>query len=884
MADLPSGTVTLLFSDIEGSTSLLARLGSSYGDALSGQRRILRAAWASHEGTELGTEGDSFFVAFPTAQKAVTAAVQAQRALAAYAWPSGEHVQVRIGIHTGSPKVLDGGYVGMDVHRAARVAAAAHGGQVLLTAATAELVGADVPEAVGLRDLGRHRLKDIPTAEHVFQLAIDGLQVDFPALRSLGAASRLPVPATPLVGRGGEITELMELLRSPDVRLVALTGSGGSGKTRLAIGVARRMMEAFPDGVYFVALAAVTTPEVMWTSIAEVLDLPPDARNPAGIFAHVEHRSALFVLDNLEQLSAADRVLAQLLSAGPGVVVLATSRRPLYVAGEHDHPVPGLEVPATRDLDPAEIGGAAQLFVQHAKMVRPGFALTAENAADVVEVCRLLDGLPLAIELVAARSRLLSPRALLARMDDVLDVAANSTQVPGRHRTLRDTIAWSYDLLAPDEQSFFRQLGVFVGGADVDAIQALTAPVGSPDRSDPLDLVAVLVDASLVTVTESADGEPRIGMLDTIRMFARDELTSTGELETVRERHARVYLDVVEQLGPRLGSDQYSEARAGLEIEHANVREALGWAARSETSGGATANRSLLGLRLCAAMDPFWRVNSYFVEGRRWVEEVIERADGRDGPELAGCLSLLASLLVPLAKNDRAQERAAESVSMWRRIGGDDAGLSSALRVLALSEEHLGHPDAARPAYEEALQAARASGDRVLEQRTLGYLATFESIEHNDARSLELDTQALAMAREVGDPGAQVVYQHNMACTLRLMGRLQDADDQMRDVIPQALTMSEPAELAVLAEDYAGVVAELGHHGLAVRLLGAADAMRERLSTPRPDWQEAEIAEAIAKSRAALDPLEWDQAYRAGRCAAIDAALSEAVAELTWAG
>jgi class 3 adenylate cyclase len=295
--------VSLLFSDIEGSTVLLSRLGPAYAEALDGHRRVLRKAWASHGGTELGTEGDSFFVVFPTAGAAVSAAAQGQRELAAYPWPGGERVRVRIGIHTGSPSVHDGEYVGMDVHRAARIASSAHGGQVVVSSVTADLARGGLPDGVGLRDLGSHQLKDIPVPEHLFQATIDGLQTDFASLKTLGTASSLPVPATSLVGRDGELAELSALLQSPGVRLVTLIGPGGSGKTRLAIAVAQRLVGLFPDGVFFVPLASVTSADVMWTSIAEVLDVPPKGRIPPGFFNYVAHRSALFVLDNLEQLS-----------------------------------------------------------------------------------------------------------------------------------------------------------------------------------------------------------------------------------------------------------------------------------------------------------------------------------------------------------------------------------------------------------------------------------------------------------------------------------------------------------------------------------------------------------------------------------------------------
>ena len=683
MAELPTGTVSLVFSDIERSTALLARLGPAYAEALDAQRHLLRDAWASHQGVELGTEGDSFFVAFATALDAVAATVQAQRALAGFAWPAGERVRIRMGVHTGTPTPHDGGYVGMDVHRAARIAAVAHGGQVVVSEATARLL----PETadVTLRDLGLHQLKDLREPEHLFQLDIAGLETEFEAVRSLGAVTNLPVPATPLVGRDGELGELTHLLGTPEVRLVTLTGPGGSGKTRLAVAVARQLVSAFPDGVYFVPLAAVTTPDEMWTAIGEVLGVPPEGRIPPGFFSHVAHRSALFVLDNLEQLPAADTVVSQLLVEAPQAVVIATSRRPLHVAGEHEHPVPTLELPAGSGLDDGEASGAVQLFVQHARMVRPSFTLSQQNAADVAEVCRRLDGLPLAIELAAARSKLLSPRALLTRLDQALELGDAGVDRPARQQTLRDTIAWSYDLLDAAHQSLFRRLGVFGGGADLDAIAAVSS---SPaEELDPLELLSGLVDASLTVVTEELDGEPRIGLLETIRAYALDRLAEAGELHEVRFAHAHHFLAVAHELTrPTHGSvEGVLPGRRMLEVELDNFREALAWAFRAD--GSTTESR--LGVALCATLGGLWNHAGYFAESARWLELAIDQAGDEDSPELATCLHALAWLSQGTGKLDRDYQLLTRSVAMWRRLG-DQEGLSLALSRLAAQLQSMG--------------------------------------------------------------------------------------------------------------------------------------------------------------------------------------------------
>lgn len=465
-----------------------------------------------------------------------------------------------MGLDTGTPTIHEGGYVGMDVHRAARIAGAAHGGQVVLSAATAQLVGGCLPDATALRHLGSHQLKDIAQAEHLFQLAIDGLPSDFPPLKTPGAATSLPRPATPLVGRDGELAELTALLSSPDVRLVTLTGPGGSGKTRLAVGVAHQLIERFADG--FVPLAAATSADVIWSSIGEVLDLPPEGRLPPRFFTYVAPPAFLFVLDNLEQLHALDDVVAELLHHAPQVVVIATSRRPLRIPGEYDHAVPPLGLPESGSVEHVEEFGAVRMFIEHAKMAKSSFHLTAGNAAEVAELCRRLDGLPLAIELAAARTKLLSPKALLARLDQALDIsAASGSRVDARQKTLRETIAWSYQLLGPAHQAFFRGLGGFAGGADLDAITAVTADILTD--SDPLDMIGDLLDASLVIVTEDRAGEPRVGMLETIRAYALDELRMAGEFNVVRSAHAVRFLTVVAQLMPQMGGsgDQLLDVR-----------------------------------------------------------------------------------------------------------------------------------------------------------------------------------------------------------------------------------------------------------------------------------------------------------------------------------
>jgi predicted ATPase/class 3 adenylate cyclase len=875
MDALPSGTVSLLFSDIEGSTLLLSRLGADYAKALDGQRRVLRKAWVEHGGTELGTEGDSFFVVFPTAEGAVSAAAQAQRELAAFDWPDAVQVRVRMGVHTGTPAVHDGGYVGMDVHRAARMAASAHGGQVVVSQATAHLVDGSLPIGVQLRDLGSHQLKDLPTTEHLFQLAIDGLPAQFPPLKTLGAASSLPRPVTPLVGRDGELAELSRLLFSREVRLVTLTGPGGSGKTRLAVGLAQQLIERFADGVYFVPLASDTSADVIWTSIGEVLDLPPEGRMPPRLFTHVAPRAVLFVLDNLEQLHGADDVVAELLDHAPQVVVIATSRRPLRIPGEYDHAVPPLELPKSGSVDQVEEFGAVRMFVEHAKMAKSSFHLTEDNTADVVQVCRRLDGLPLAIEVAATRIKLLTPRALLARLDTALDLAAGGHR-PSRQQTLRNTIAWSYQLLTPPQQAFFRRLGVFAGGADLDAVTAVTSDI--LDGADPLDLVAELNDASLTIIAEGADGEPRIGMLETIRSYARDQLQAAGELDKARRIHCEHYRSVAQELSLRIGSAaaQLLDARRRLEVELDNFREALDWALEpGELLGSPSEQQVRMGQTLCAQLCDLWKYGGHYAEARRWCERAVSLQSGPDTAQLGRCLAKLSDIARVQGDIERAREAAMDSVAVWRRLGRKH-GLPESLNVLGRSAMLLGDLRVARSAFAEALSLSEEINDLGQKLTALTHLANMENMEGNFERSVELDKAAAATHLQLGNTMGLLVSYHNIACALRDMGRPEEAHRKMSEQIPQLLRLAGPEGLMTTGEDYGAVLADLGEYQHAIRLLGAVDAMRERNGTPRDLNQQTWIGQSFATARAAMPDKSWDQQYQAGRTMTVEQALTEA--------
>ncbi len=865
------GTVTLLFSDMEGSTALLGRLGQRYGEALSAQRVLMRAAIAGNRGQEMGTEGDSFFVVFEWAGDAVLCCVAAQRALAGHEWPGGVAVRVRMGLHSGEPARHEDGYIGMDVHRAARIAAAAHGGQVVLSDATRLLAASRLPAGVSVRDLGFHRLKDIEAPERIYQLVAPGLPDRFPPLKSLGAQSRLPVPLTPLVGRERDLEQVCAVVARPGVRLVTLTGTGGVGKTRLALAAAASLDQVFRHGVFFVALAAVRDPEVMWKTIADDLDVSGDGPPADAVTRYLADRRALLVLDNLEQLDGAAQVVAGLLAAARGLLVLATSRRPLHLLGEQELPVPPLQVPRdTGSVEQVAACGAARLFVQQAAMVRPGFAVAESNAADIAAICGRLDGLPLAIELAASRARLLAPRALLARLGHSLDLAAADVGRPSRQQTLRNTIAWSYDLLAPGLAGAFRRTGVFAGGCDLDALAAVAAPGPGPGAgTDPLYLAGGLRDVSLITVTDGADGEPRVGMLETIRDYALERLEQAGDLDDARRRHAQYYAGVAERADEQLHSSGPAHLAAldRLEAEHDNLRAALAWSLEEAPAAGpepGDGERAATGLRLVLALARFWYRHGYLLEGRRWLERAIDLAAEDGGAPVAQVALWLGVLLQHQGEFDAALPLFERSLAIWRDLGDRDRE-ARALNSLARTHHHLGNLDTARCLLEDSIAIARQAGGGFALRAALTNLGQTETDAGNFDRATQVLREALMLDREEGDLYAIAVAQQSLAAVSLCAGRAGEARDLLSGMVDYVVSSGDPEFLATTLELSASIAAELGDGPRAALLAGAAEAIRQKLGTPIPLTDAALLERFLAPARAAIPPQEWNAELAAGR-------------------
>jgi predicted ATPase/class 3 adenylate cyclase len=588
---LPSGSVTFLFTDIEGSTRLLEELGETWASALAEHNRLIREGIAAFRGHEVDRQGDAFFIVFEQAADALAAARELQATLAGHPWPGDADLRVRMGIHSGEVTLGPEGYVGVDVHRGARICAAAHGGQVLLSQATLELLGD--PEA---RDLGEHRLKDLTKPVRLYQLLGQGLESEFPPPRSLDATN-LPVQHTPLVDREDEVATTVALIRGDAAKLVTLTGPGGTGKTRIALQTAAELVGAYRDGVFFVPLAPVANAADVESVVALAIGAPVEGN---GLVRFARDRELLLVLDNFEHLLDGVPLVAQLLSESPGLHVLVTSRAPLHLSSEHELPV-----------QPLADQHALALLTERARSARPDFE--PDEAAR--QLCARLEGMPLAIELAAARLKHLTADALLARLNHSLDLLSGGARdLPERQRTLRATIEWSYRLLQSDEQLLFERLSVFAGGWTLVQAEAVCS-LPADDGLDVLDGIASLVDKSLVYWTAAADQEPRYFMHVTIAEYALERLRARGEEDTVRRRHRDHFRDLVESVRPIA---TLSGIRT-LRPERENLRAALGWSI--DAGDGEDA------LRIAYRLWRYWTESGSLREGRRWLDEALAAVD-----------------------------------------------------------------------------------------------------------------------------------------------------------------------------------------------------------------------------------------------------------------
>lgn len=766
--DLPSGEVTLLFTDVEGSTRLLHEVGPErYAMALDAHRGLIRKAFAAYGGVEVDTQGDAFFVAFSSAGDAVAAAVAAQAALAE------TPVSVRMGLHTGTPHLTGDGYVGEDVHLGARIGAAGHGGQVLLSATTRARVDVEV------LDLGEHRLKDFSEPASIFQLGRE----HFPPLKTI-SNTNLPRPPSSFIGREDEVSAVAALLNG-DSRLVTLTGAGGSGKTRLGIEAAAALVPSFKAGVFWVGLATVREAQLVLDAVAQTLGAKED------LASHIGERDMLLLLDNFEQVIEAAADLSRLLQACPNLRLLVTSRELLRIQGEEEYPVLPLAEP-----------DAVALFVQRARI---------EPDEIVAELCGRLDNLPLAVELAAARVRVLSPQQILERISQRLDLLQAGRDADPRQQTLRATIGWSYDLLAADEQQLFAQLGVFAGGCTLAAAEKVV--------DAEIDVLQSLVEKSLVRRTTG-----RFWMLETIREYAALRLDASHEAESIRRRHADYLLDFAEQAWPH-AREQRREWLDRLEAEQPNFRSALDWLESSDT-------QSLL--RLCGALGPLWANRGQQVEGRARLERALA-TDSTPTEARARALIPAAGLALDAGDTDVGRAHAEEALELYNRFR-DDWGVARATGMLGFNFVLEAKWNLARSRFEQAAELFRKAGDIHFTIEMMRRVAWMYEELGDPERARRMHQANYEAARDVG-------REHLAATSLAVLAGFALDGNEPEVALPMLV---ECLDIHLRADDryqalldihrFARAYAQLGAHDTAAQLLAACEALHEELAFRMEPW------------------------------------------------
>jgi predicted ATPase/class 3 adenylate cyclase/Tfp pilus assembly protein PilF len=748
MADLPTGTVTFLFTDIEGSIKLWERDAPAMQAALARHDEILRRTIEERGGYVFKTIGDAFCAAFPTASHALEATLEAQLALLGEDWKQTLPLKVRMALHTGEAEERDGDYFGPPVNRVARLLSVGYGGQVLISLPTREMIRDHLHAGVGVRDLGERRLKDLSRSERVFQLTAPDLPSEFPPLRTLeGRPNNLPVQPTPLVGREREVAEVAQQLLASETRLLTLTGPGGTGKTRLALQAASDLLEGFEDGTFFVPLAALTDPQLVTSAVAAPLGVGEavDRSLEEGIEEHLREKKLLLVLDNFEQVLEGAQLVARLLAACPGLEVLATSRIPLGIYGEREYPVPPLSLPDPEQLPPLERltqYEAVRLFIERARAIKPDFSVTNENAPAVAEICARLDGLPLAIELAAARVKVLTPQMILDRLSDRLKLLTSGARdLPERQRTLRATMEWSHALLDEGEKTLFARLSVFAGGRTFEAIEALCDVEGDLP-GDVLDGVESLVDKSLLREEEGTGGEPRFVMLETVQEYAREKLEQSGEAEELGRRHAQYFYSLAEGEGGTSKGGGRPEWFQLLEDEQDNFRAALSWSLELDEVE--------FGLRLAAALQPFWARRGHYGEGCRWLEAVLAKHGPASAVARAKALNAMGWLAQWQGDIERASNAAEEGLQLSIEEGIETRVTNSLRLLVGFTAEQRADYERATGLFEECLELSRTAGDGWTTAASLLHFGNVAVNQGKNERGVQLYEEAIALCRKAG--------------------------------------------------------------------------------------------------------------------------------------
>jgi predicted ATPase/DNA-binding SARP family transcriptional activator len=859
---LPSGTVTLVATEVEGSAQLLQELGQRYADVLDAERRLLREAFSLHGGREIEWHGDSFLHAFTSVREAVAAAAEAQRRAVEHEWPDAAEVRVRVGIHTGEPALVGERYVGLDVHRVAQIRSASHGGQILVSREARALLG-ELPAGMALRDLGAQRLRDVEEPERLFQLTVPGLRDVFPPPRGLHATN-IAVPASSFVGRERELADLRRLLLDPKVRLVSLTGPGGSGKSRLAIEIASSLLPTFPDGAFVVLLAPIAESGHVLPAIARALSVKEVPGRPLAetLERALAVKELLLLLDNFEHLLAAAVDVATLLDGCPRLKLLVTSRAPLRLSAEHLYEVPPLSLPDLMKPPDPEIlleSEAVRLFVERAKAVKPAFEFDGDSARQAAEICARVDGLPLALELAAARMSVLSPAALLARLDGRLaTLSVGARDRPARQQTLRATLDWSYDLLDSSEQTLLNRLSVFAGGCRIEAAEAIC----DPDAELEIDIfegLSSLVEKSLVR-QEEMHQEPRFSLLETMREYALERLEQEGATEALRRRHAVYYLEIAAQTAPKLGDPDQKLWLDRLETDHDNLRAALAWLRDT--------GEHLAHLRMATVLMRFWFNNDHLVEGRRWLESALRAAPDAPPPLRARALAAAAELTARTGDPGAARPLALEALALAREVD-DHALVARMLQMQAVAAGMRGDFDAAVALCEQALEELPTDTEPQFRARSRFMLSRFEHRRGNLTRARGIYEELSRDAREAGDT-------HLIAATLSGFAdiALEEGDPtKARQLHAESLTLCRRIGSKAMSGErlaaLAATAAARAEPGPAGRLWGALEALQQQLgvASSLPPWlpdYEARIStvagEAFEKARDAGHAMELDEA------------------------
>jgi len=902
-------TLTFLFTDIEGSTALLRRLGDTgYGRVLADHQALIRAALAAHDGTEVDTQGDSFFAVFSSPTACVTAVIEMQGALQARTWPGGERVRVRMGVHTGeAATTAAGGLVGLHVHRAARVGAVAHGGQVLVSETAAALVRDSLPPGAALRDLGTQRLKDLGRPERIFQLDAAGLLADFPPLRSLSnpaLPNNLPAQLSAFIGRNREMSEVRALLESR--RLVTLTGAGGTGKTRLALQVAAELLDGSGDGVWLAELAAVTDGDAVPAAVGAALGIGEQPGRPVldGLLDALAFQSVLIVLDNCEHLIGACAKTAEaILRHCPGVHLLVTSREPLGIGGETIYRLPPLSLPSPGGGPAGSPGDAVALLAERAREQGVELPFDEETLPLMVSVCRQLDGLPLAIELAAARLRLLSLTGLQDRLGQRFRLLTGGSRTAlARQQTLLATVDWSFSLLSPAEQALLRLLSVFAESFDLDAVEGVCGGVDI-DAFGAAELLGSLVDKSLV-VAEPAGDTRRYRLLETIRQFAAERLAEAGDetAAAVAAAHCRYFLDLAAAAATHLAGPDQGRWYARLDADHANLRRAAEHAA-GEPDGTARV------LRFAVSLRSYWLARARSREALGLLLPMLERPDASADPSLYGAALVTVTGIASLVDIAPAQRYGDRAVDLARQLG-DDQLLADALGMAASVQFFSGEPGGGLGLAQDAVDCARRAGDDTLLGRNLMiYLMCGDPMEpdryapllaeaiasaersgdqllrshlHNNAAVHALGTGDIPAARAHLDQAAQAARATGgengaAAANLGWIQRAEGDPDGARSSFGTALRIArrsgEQPFMACAILGLGCLAGDLGEWERSATLHGIAQGFCNRAGEP---WQELEARyreQSLAQVRAQLGEELFERAYAAGVTLEADQAL-----------